>query len=60
MTLFQRKRIKEEVNRHNAVLDARADSLLDKLRASRWTGLALIAVVLAAAVFSAAFLWSLF
>ncbi len=60
MTLFQRKRIKEEINRHNAVLDARADSLLDKLRASRWTGLALIAVVLAAAVFSAAFLWSLF
>ena len=46
MTMFQRKRIKEEINRHNLIVDASADSLLDRLKASRWTGLLLIAVAL--------------
>lgn len=60
MTQFQRKRIKEEINRQNLIVDASADTLLERIKASRWTGLLLIAVALAAAGFTAAFLWSLF
>ncbi len=60
MTQFQRKRIKEEINRHNLIVDASADSLLDRIKASRWTGLLLIAIALAALGFTIAFLWSLF
>lgn len=57
MTQFQRKRIKEAIDRQNAAVDASADSLLDKLRASRWTGAILFGVVMAVAI---VILWSLF
>ena len=60
MAQFQHKRIKEETNRHNLIMDASADSLFDRIKASRWTGLLVIAVALAALGFTAAFLWSLF
>lgn len=55
MTQFQRKRIKEEIERKNAAADAGADRLLDKLRASKWTG----AILLAAAVILLVLLWGL-
>lgn len=43
MTKFQRERIKEEIERQNAAADAGADKLLDKLKASKWTGAVLLA-----------------
>lgn len=46
MTMYQRNRIKEEIDKQNAAADAEADSLLDKLKASKWTA----AIMLAAAV----------
>lgn len=58
MTMFQRKRIRdirEEMDRKNAAADAGADRLLDKLRASKWTGM----LLLAAAVIVIVVLWSL-
>ncbi len=55
MTQFQRKRIKEEIERQNAAADAGADRLLDRLRASKWTGAILLAAVIVIVV-----LWSLF
>ena len=58
MTMFQRKRVravKEEMKRQHAAIDAHADRLLDKLKASKWTA----ALLLAAAVFVIAFLWVL-
>ena len=57
MTQFQRKRIKEEIDRQNAAADARADSLLDKLQASKWTGAILLGT---ATVIVIAVLWSVF
>ena len=57
MTQFQRKRIKEEIEKQNAAVDAGADSFLDKLRASKWTGAILLAV---AAVMVIVVLWDLF
>lgn len=56
MTEFQRKRIRDEINRQNAAADAGADRLLDKLKASKWTALLLLAV----AGIVIAVLWSLF
>lgn len=56
MTQFQRNRIKEEIERQNAAADAGADRLLDKLRASKWTG----AILLVIAVIVIVVLWSLF
>jgi hypothetical protein len=59
MTMFQRKRIriiKEELEKQNAAVDASADNLLDKLKASKWTA----AVLLGAALFAIALLWMLF
>ena len=56
MIQFQRKRIKEEIDRQNAAADARADSLLDKLQASKWTGAILLGAVL---VIMIILLWSL-
>ena len=47
MTMYQRNRIKEEIERQNAAADANADRLLDKLRASKWTaGILLASVVI--------------
>ncbi|SCY25886.1 hypothetical protein SAMN05216420_10420 [Nitrosospira sp. Nl5] len=60
MTMFQRKRIrdiKEEMDRQHAEAEAGADSLLDKLKASKWTGALLFAVALIVMV---AVLWGLF
>jgi hypothetical protein len=57
MTQFQRKKIQEEIERQNAKADAGADKLLDKLKASKWTGAALLS---AAAVVVIVVLWSLF
>ncbi|SCX82406.1 hypothetical protein SAMN05216308_101431 [Nitrosospira sp. Nsp13] len=57
MTQFQRKRIKEEIEKQNAAVDAGADRFLDKLRASKWTGAILLAV---AAVMVIVVLWNLF
>lgn len=56
MTQFQRKKIQEEIERQNAKADAGADKLLDKLKASKWTGAFLL---LAAAVVVIVVLWSL-
>ena len=58
MTMFQRKRIriiKEEMEKQNAAIDASADRLLDKLKASKWTA----AVLLGAGLFGIALLWVL-
>ncbi|BCT67984.1 MULTISPECIES: hypothetical protein [unclassified Nitrosospira] len=58
MTMFQRKRIriiKEELEKQNAAVDASADKLLDKLKASKWTA----AVLLGAALLAVAILWIL-
>jgi hypothetical protein len=55
MTMYQRNRIKEEIDRQNAAADADADRLLDKLRASKWTA----AILLASAVILIIILWSL-
>jgi hypothetical protein len=58
MTMFQRKRIriiKEEMEKQNAAVDASADKLLDKLKASKWTAV----VLLGAALFAIALLWIL-
>jgi uncharacterized membrane protein len=55
MTMYQRNRIKEEINRQNAAADADADRLLDKLRSSKWTA----AILLASAVVLIIILWSL-
>lgn len=58
MTMFQRKRIrdiKEEMAGKNAAVEAHADRLLDRLRASKWTG-----ALLAAATATVIVLWSLF
>ena len=58
MTMFQRKRIriiKEELEKQNAAVDASADKLLDKLKASKWTA----AVLLGAALLTVAILWIL-
>lgn len=57
MTQFQRKRIKEEIEKQNAAVDMGADRFLDKLRASKWTGAILLAV---AAVMVIVVLWGLF
>jgi hypothetical protein len=60
MTMFQRKRIrdiKEEMDRQHAVAEAGADSLLDKLKASKWTGALLLA---AALIVTVVVLWGLF
>lgn len=57
MTQFQRKRIKEEIEKQNAAVDMGADKFLDKLRASKWTGAILLAV---AAVMVIVVLWGLF
>jgi hypothetical protein len=57
MTMFQRKRIriiKEEMEKQNAAVDASADKLLDKLKASKWTAAVLL---LGAALFVIALLW---
>lgn len=37
------KRIREELARRNKLLDARADSLLERFIRSKWTGLILLA-----------------
>lgn len=58
MTMFQRKRIriiKEEMEKQNAAVDASADKLLDKLKASKWTAV----VLLGAALLAIALLWIL-
>ena len=55
MTMYQRNRIKEEINRQNTAADASADRLLDKLKASKWTA----AILLASAVVLIIILWSL-
>lgn len=58
MTMFQRKRIriiKEEMEKQNAAIDASADRLLDKLKASKWTA----AMLLGVALLAAALLWIL-
>ena len=58
MTMFQRKRIriiKEELEKQNAAVDASADKLLDKLKASKWTA----AVLSGAALLAVAILWIL-
>jgi hypothetical protein len=58
MTMFQRKRIriiKEEMEKQNAAVDASADRLLDKLKASKWTA----AMLLGAALLAVALLWIL-
>lgn len=58
MTMFQRKRIriiKEELEKQNAAVDASADKLLDKLKASKWTA----AVLSGAALLAIALLWML-
>lgn len=58
MTMFQRKRIriiKEELEKQNAAVDASADKLLDKLKASKWTA----AVLSGAALSAIALLWML-
>lgn len=57
MTQFQRKRIKEEIEKQNAAVEMGADRFLDKLRASKWTGAILLAV---AAVMVIVVLWGLF
>lgn len=51
MTIFQRKKIQEELARQNAKLDAGADNLLDRAKGaiekgekSPWTGAILLAV----------------
>lgn len=56
MTMYQRNRIKEEIDRQKAAADAGADRLLDKLKASKWTA----AILLASAVILIVILWSLF
>ena len=55
MTMYQRNRIKEEIDKQNAAADAGADKLLDKLKASKWTG----AILLATAVVVIVVLWGL-
>jgi hypothetical protein len=55
MTMFQRKRIKEEMERQHALAEAGADSLLGKLKASKWTA----AILLGAIVLAAGFVWAL-
>ena len=55
MTMYQRNRIKEEINRQNAAADANADRLLGKLSASKWTA----AILLACAAVLIIILWSL-
>ena len=55
MTMYQRNRIKEEIERQNAAADANADRLLDKLRASKWTA----GILLASVVILIVILWSL-
>lgn len=59
MTMFQRKHIrniKKEMDRQHAVAEAGTDSLLDKLRASKWTGALLLATIVIVTVV----LWGLF
>lgn len=53
MTMFQRKRIKEEIERRHELAEAGADGLLDKLKASKWTA----AILSGAAVLAVVFLW---
>jgi hypothetical protein len=55
MTMYQRNRIKEEIDRQNAAADADADRLLDKLKASKWTAVILLASIVVLIVI----LWSL-
>jgi uncharacterized membrane protein len=55
MTMYQRNRIKEEIDRQNAAADASADRLLAKLSASKWTA----AILLACAAVLIVILWSL-
>jgi hypothetical protein len=55
MTMYQRNRLKEEIDRQNAAAEADADRLLDKLRSSKWTA----AILLASAVVLIIILWSL-
>lgn len=57
MTQFQRKRIKEEIEKQSAAADAGADRFLDKLRASKWTGVILLAAAMGIVI---VVLWSLF
>lgn len=64
MTMFQKKaaetaaqrraRMKDAVEKKHAELDAQADGLLDKLRASKWTAAILIGGAVAVAVWALA------
>lgn len=53
MTKYERERIAAEIKRQNKEVDAKVDSFLDKLKASKWTGAILLAgvVVFLAAIF---------
>jgi hypothetical protein len=53
--MYQRNRIKQEIDRQSAAADAEADQLLDRLKASKWTA----AILLASAVVLIVILWSL-
>lgn len=55
MTMYQRNRIKQEFDRQNAAVDAEADGLLDKLKASKWTA----AILLGSIVVLIVIIWSL-
>jgi hypothetical protein len=58
MTMFQRKRIreiKEEIEKQHAAVEAGADRLIDKLKASKWT----VAILLGGVLFAFVFLWNL-
>lgn len=56
MTLFQRKRIKEEIEGLEAAGETDADQLLDELKTSRWS----MAIMLVIALIVIAALWRLF
>jgi hypothetical protein len=55
MTMYQRNRIKEEIDKQNAAADTEADRLLDKLKGSKWTA----AILLAGVVVLLIVLWTL-
>ncbi|SOD42366.1 hypothetical protein [Nitrosovibrio sp. Nv4] len=55
MTMFQRQKLKEYAEKMNAEADKGADSLLDRLKASKWTAV----MLLGAAVVMIIFLWAI-
>jgi len=50
MTMYQRSRVKEEIEKQTAAADAEADGILEKLQKSKWTAAILLAVVVIAIV----------